>query len=122
MKLLVCGSRTIKNFDYVANCLELVIREHGVPEEIVEGEAQGVDKMSRIWAEMKGIPVTPMPADWKMYGRGAGLIRNAEMVVYCDNGVAIWDGVSTGTLHTITLLKEQNKLLKVFKNVINRLE
>jgi len=42
------------------------------------------------------------------------LIRNKQMVDLCDVGIAIWDGVSAGTKHTIDLLYKKEKLLEVF--------
>lgn len=47
---------------------------------MVEGEANGADKMCRQYALKVGIVVHPYPANWKLYGPGAGPIRNQEML------------------------------------------
>ena len=36
------------------------------------------------------------PANWGLYGRGAGPIRNAEMVKDSDGVVVFWNGESSG--------------------------
>lgn len=118
MKLLVCGSRSIKKKKFVYECIDHCIEDckrfqDFETTELIEGEAPGVDKITRIYGEKRGLPVIPMEADWKQYGKGAGKIRNKEMVDLCDKGIAIWDGKSKGTEHTISLLKEQDKLLKI---------
>ena len=38
-----------------------------------------------------------MPADWQRYGRGAGPIRNKQIVESADLVIAFWDGKSNGT-------------------------
>ena len=48
---------------------------------IIEGECIGADKQSRIFAEKRGIQVLQFPADWKKYGKGAGPIRNTQMLI-----------------------------------------
>ena len=116
MKLLVCGSRTIDNYNYISNCLDEILQEYEfLLSEIIEGNAEGVDKLSGLWAKEHNIKLTIMPAEWKKYGKKAGFIRNKEMVDLCDGGIAIWDGNSRGTKMTIDLLKKQNKLIRVFE-------
>lgn len=117
MKLLICGSRCIDNFEHVYDCInQIVMQEYsGLITEIIEGGAKGVDNIAAIYAKEHYISLRDMPADWKKYGKKAGFIRNKEMVDLCDYGIAIWDGYSKGTKHTIDLLKKQNKLIRVFE-------
>ena len=113
MKLLVCGSRTIEDINYVFSCLDKVLYEHDITE-IIEGDADGVDSLAGLYAVSHHIDHKTVYPKYYIHGDRAPLIRNKEMVDLCDKGVAIWDGKSTGTAHTISLLKKQNKLLKVF--------
>lgn len=53
--------------------------------------------MGELWAKKHGIPVAPFPADWNKFGKRAGAIRNADMAMYADALVAVWDGKSRGT-------------------------
>jgi UDP-N-acetylmuramoylalanine-D-glutamate ligase len=40
----------------------------------------GADYLAKEWAELNEIPVHEHPADWKKHGKGAGPIRNQEML------------------------------------------
>jgi len=50
---------------------------------IIEGEARGADRMARDIAEIYLQPenILRFPADWTKYGKGAGPIRNKQMLV-----------------------------------------
>ncbi len=50
---------------------------------IIEGEAEGADRLARSVAEELGLTVEPYPANWAHYGKAAGPIRNKQML---DNG------------------------------------
>jgi hypothetical protein len=72
--------------------------------EIVSGGAKGVDTLAIEYARKHSIPCKIFPPDWKKYGSRAGPLRNAEMAVYADYGIAVWDGQSRGTAHMISLM------------------
>lgn len=55
---------------------------------------------------MKPLVILP---DWKQYNRGAGAVRNREIVDTADFVVAIWDGKSKGTKISINHAKKVNK-------------
>ena len=111
--LLVSGSQTIKDKDFVFSCLDKITSKYEI-QYLIEGEAKGVDIISRLYAKEHNIEVIPMKAKWNKYGRGAGIIRNSEMVNLCSKGLAIWDGTSRGTKDTIEKLRKAGKLLRVF--------
>lgn len=48
---------------------------------VIEGEARGADKLGAAWAARNDVPVEKYPADWNRYGRGAGPVRNKQMIV-----------------------------------------
>ena len=56
-----------------------VLKQYPITE-IIEGEARGADRLSRDWAVENGIPVERFPADWELYGKRAGPIRNSRML------------------------------------------
>jgi hypothetical protein len=115
MKVVICGSRNITDYALIVEA----IRESGFEiTEVVSGCARGVDLLGERWAKENGIPIAQMPAEWEKHGKVAGFIRNREMVEYVgqDGGViAVWDGVSKGTTHTINLAKEKKVKLYVKK-------
>jgi len=50
---------------------------------IIEGEMSGADRMSREWAESRGVDVDPYPADWDDIEReGAVIRRNSRGKLY----------------------------------------
>lgn len=117
MKLLVCGSRTIKDKDYIYKCINDAIQKLKYEVfTIIEGNANGVDKIAGEYAKDNGLNLNDFKPDWKRYGKGAGKIRNTEMVDLCDKGIAIWDGISIGTEDTIIKLRNKGKLFKIYNS------
>jgi len=85
LRILVCGSRDWSRADVVFGELDRWASHHSdAAITIIEGEARGADRMGRRWAEDRGWPVLPFPADWDLPGRAAGPIRNQRMLVEGD--------------------------------------
>ena len=55
-------------------------------------------------------------AEWGVYGKAAGPMRNKVVVNDCDKLVAFWDDVSPGTKNVISLASKAGKLEKVFRS------
>jgi hypothetical protein len=110
---MVCGSRSIKNKDLVFKILNKFLLYDIT--EIIHGNADGVDKLAKEYAIINNIIEKSFEPEWAKYGKGAGIIRNTEMVNYCDRGIAIWDGKSKGTLDSVKKLEKNNKLLYVYR-------
>lgn len=82
MRLLVFGSRTFGDREFLFNTLNEFYDAVEVPPTVViEGEAPGADTLGRLWAESHDIEVVKYPADWAQHGRAAGPIRNRQMLV-----------------------------------------
>jgi len=78
-RLLICGDRDWKNFQFILTKLSEFHQKTPV-EVVIEGEANGADMMARFAAERLGIPVLPFKANWGVYERAAGPIRNQKML------------------------------------------
>jgi len=50
------------------------------PELVIEGEANGADRLSAAEARSRGIEVEGYPAEWARYRKSAGPIRNRKML------------------------------------------
>jgi len=99
MKVIISGSRTINNKEYVYAVLNKSPYEITV---LVSGHANGVDKLGEQWANEKGIPTKLFIPHYSIDNpRIAPLLRNTDMSVYADALVAVWDGQSKGTRHMI---------------------
>jgi len=105
--VLICGSRSLVDGKVPfskANVLFAIEHYFPVPltnVEVITGGAKGVDSIAIEWAKRKGIPYRVFRPNWKRYGKRAGLIRNEQMVRIATHVLALWDGVSNGTAHTI---------------------
>ena len=112
MKVIIAGGRDFKNQKVLNHLLDLYINIE--EDEIVSGDARGVDTMAAEWAKARCVAVKHFPAYWNLYGSNAGYIRNAEMGEYADKLIAIWDGKSPGTKHMIQTMKFRQKPYKIF--------
>jgi len=100
MKLAIVGSRSFSDYDMLCR---VVAKVYEPIDEIVSGGARGADTLAKRYALENDIKYTEFPADWQMYGKKAGYIRNHAIVGNSDNMIAFWDGKSRGTMHSITL-------------------
>lgn len=64
--------------------IERELRKLPVDTVIIHGAARGADTLGKFVAERIGLKVINdgkgFPADWKRYGKGAGPIRNQQMI------------------------------------------
>ena len=107
MKVAVICSRSITSYP-----LDEVIPAD--TEEIISGGARGIDTLAREYAQAHGIPCTEIRPDYARYGKGAPLRRNLEIIEKADLVIALWDGKSTGTAHTIRKCREIGKPVVIF--------
>ncbi len=99
MKLLIAGSRSIKDFDlseYVTEDVDLIIC----------GGADGIDRIAENYADKKRISKLVLRPRYELYGRTAPLKRNEQMVDMADAVLIVWDGVSRGTAYTVSYAKK----------------
>ena len=107
MKVAVVGSRklTISN-------LEKYIPSETL--EIVSGGAKGIDKCARKYALENKIKLKEFLPQYEKYGRKAPLMRNLEIIDYCDILIAFWDGKSSGTKFVIENCRFRNKPCDIY--------
>lgn len=115
-RVIVCGSR---NFTDKETCFKVLDQLFGESPnaEIISGHAKGADQFAEEYAVLHGIPVKVFPPDWKRYGRGAGPIRNREMLACAKEKtplvVAFWDGKSSGTRNMLELAKAEGVEIRI---------
>lgn len=95
--------------------LDANFRQINEPITIVCGMAEGADKLGWQYAYDHNLDIDFYPADWNMYGKIAGFIRNSKMAENADMLIAFWDGKSRGTDHMIKTMKKKNLPVKVYK-------
>lgn len=94
MKILVCGGRdygwenkeshigrSSHDWDTLFDELDRLLVEAGEGNlAICHGGANGADKMAGVWAGARGVECTVYPANWDVYGKQAGPVRNELML------------------------------------------
>lgn len=81
MKVIIAGSRHMTQSELIPPA---VAASGFLVTEVVCGCATGADTLGNLWAQANNIPVKYFPAEWKKYHRGAGPIRNKQMLDYAD--------------------------------------
>lgn len=86
MRILITGSRTWTDKEAISNAIREAWLTHGRPYGtiVVHGGARGADYLAGVAAKRQGFEVEVHPVtdeDWTRYGRKAGHLRNAGMVL-----------------------------------------
>jgi hypothetical protein len=87
---------------------------------IVSGGARGGDRVAELLARNLSCEFVVYKPDWMRFGRGAGYIRNQLIVDDADACLALWDGESKGTRHTINLCLDKG--IPVFVLIVQKEE
>lgn len=115
MNVIVAGCRTFDNYELLEREMLSFAGSMLTNITIVSGGAKGVDALGERFAAEHNLPVIVKPAEWDLYGRAAGPIRNIEMARISDALVAFWDGKSKGTKNMIELAKKHGLRIKMVK-------
>lgn len=127
VKIIIAGGRDFNNYEFLKQSVFKVLYDldkNGICNtllyceriliEIISGNAKGADSLGEKFAEEFNYNLKKFPANWDLYGKKAGLIRNEQMAKYAkkdDNYsilIAFWDSMSRGTKHMIDTAKENN--------------
>ncbi len=88
MRVLVYGGRDFTDKEYLYRYMDKIKRLVQI-DAVIEGNANGADRMAGWWARDNGIDNIKFPADWKKYGNAAGPIRNQQMIAEGNPDIAI---------------------------------
>lgn len=144
MKLIIAGSRSIKDYNITRQAIieSGLWHEYGKKIQVISGEAEGPDKHGEIFAEKAGLKLHKKPAKWGdikangavvrhnsrgAYNALAGHWRNEEMAQMADAALIVWDGQSTGSLdmlHRMIALEKRAILypLRISADALDRLQ
>ena len=112
MKLIIAGTRTFTDYDFLKRKLKTLVNITDV-KEVVSGCCGGVDSLGEWWALENNIKIQKFPANWNKYKKRAGPIRNKQMAQYGDALIVFWDGKSRGSNNMIEQMKNVNKPTKI---------
>lgn len=114
-KLIVAGGRDFNDAALMERVLiamaDVELADKSVS--IVSGMARGADMLAYQLARNLGIEVYQFDANWAVYGKSAGFMRNSDMGQFADGLLAFWDGKSPGTRHMVAYMRSLNKPVTV---------
>jgi hypothetical protein len=103
------------NWELLCQKCDAILGQIQEPIEIVSGGARGADMMGENYGALRGYPVKIFPANWDEHGKGAGILRNAQMALYADALIAFWDGESKGTYNMIWQAEAKGLKVRVIR-------
>jgi len=83
-RVLVCGPTRYDDWDLLKSVLQL-----SNPGTVVHGHGTGVDHLASLYAQMFHLNEMRFPADWRLHGLNAAIIRNDEMFAHGDPDIVI---------------------------------
>lgn len=105
-KILVCGGRDYTNRQTIHRTLDATlqkIRDEGYEHiKLIHGAARGADTFAEEWAKLRGISSTAYRANWNLYGKAAGVIRNEQMLDESPDLIVAFPG-GRGTAHMMSI-------------------
>ena len=85
MKVVIAGSRRFRDYEKMRKLVLAFLEQEDVKEvEVVSGCCRGADELGEKLAQEMGWKIARFPANWALYGKAAGHIRNGEMARYAD--------------------------------------
>lgn len=96
MRIAITGGRDYKPTRRDVLTFLRIFREMG-GSTLLHGDAMGVDRYvaAVVRAEMPEVAIEPFLANWKLYGKAAGPIRNRDMLATADGLIAFPGGKGT---------------------------
>lgn len=105
MRVLVTGGRNFADADLLETTLNAVHESEEISV-LIHGAANGADTLAGEWAARHDIRVVACPAEWKRYGRGAGPVRNREMLALSPDLLVAFPG-GRGTADMISAAEKK---------------
>lgn len=122
-KIAIVGSRKFNDFELLQKVVDGIINDLNLDDvKIVSGGAKGTDSLAEQYAILKNFETIIFKPDWKRYGRGAGIVRNKQIVKNSDIVIAFWDAESKGAKSSIDFALKNNKKCFVYNFITSTLE
>lgn len=110
----IVGSRTYNDYEYIKTKIEYYTKNFTQKVVIVSGGAKGVDTAARKYAKEKNLTLIEYLPDWTL-GKGAGMMRNKDIINQADVCIAFLKDNSPGTSNSISLAETKGIPLRVVK-------
>ena len=97
LKVIVCGGRKFADYQLVRAVLQSLNLSV-----VVQGAAQGADRLAARATRDLGVETVSCPANWDDYPKRAGMIRNREMLKHNPDAVIAFEG-GPGTANMVNI-------------------
>lgn len=120
LKIIIAGTRDFNDYAFLEETVdEILFQTYAFSRkfnhvEVISGTAKGADRLGEQYAEIRNLQIKRFPAQWNLYGKKAGILRNTEMAKYLHNSeedgicICFWDGKSKGTANMINTAEQLN--------------
>ena len=112
-RVIISGSRKFNDYILLEKTMDNFLSNIKTDIVVVCGMAYGADSLGEKYAKLKGYKIDYFPANWNLYGKRAGYIRNEQMAKNADALVAFWDEESKGTKHMIKIAHKYNLKIRI---------
>lgn len=99
-RVLVTGGRGYADYAAVARTLFDLN-----PDIVAHGGARGADSLADDYCKLNAVPHAVYPADWQLYGKAAGVIRNQQMLNDFKPDLVVAFPGGRGTAHMVSIAK-----------------
>lgn len=86
---LICGGRDFADAGMFKSAMGDLIFLRRMPWRIIQGGANGADRMAREWAREHALELATELTEWEKHGRAAGPIRNQAMLDRHQPGLVV---------------------------------
>ena len=108
--ILIAGGRDFQSYPLLESVCDHLLKrleKEKASIQINSGLARGVDTLGCQYAKNRGYSILEFPANWNLFGKSAGYLRNKEMAEVATHAIIFWDGLSKGTRNMIQILKQK---------------
>ena len=115
-KVIIAGTRYFNDYSLLKETANRLLADKitaGYSIVIVSGGCAGADLLGERYAKENGYSIDRYPAEWKEYGKKAGIMRNAVMADNADALIAYWDGISRGTKNMIDEARKRGLAVRI---------
>jgi hypothetical protein len=105
MTVAIVGSRSFNDYSLLK---KVILSKNFKITKIISGGAQGADSLAKRFANEYDIEFEEIVPNWRL-GKGAGIIRNKQIVQSCDVCFIFWNGKSKGTKSCLDFCIKFNK-------------
>lgn len=106
MRVLICGGRSFEDRRLFHNTIFPYYEKYKSNLEIITGMARGADTLALKFGLYYQLSVHKFPAEWDVYGKSAGYIRNKQMLDIGKPDLVVAFPGGNGTKMMIKLAKD----------------